>query len=193
MAQNRQEKIVNASIELFKEYGYYAVTVNEICSKAGVSRSLFYSFFPSKLDTIRYAIDSVKKELNINALQQMMTEENDFERMMMICNKYMEIALNYGPKMIASLYALEMSEQIDVFSGIHGTDDWFIQLSKNAQKNGIVRNQSPAEILAPMAVDLEHQITYQWCRDPEHFPLLEKARQAAETFYDVDEKYRKSI
>ena len=192
MAKNQQEKIIDASIELFKEYGYYAVTVNEICNKAGVSRSSFYSFFPSKLDTIRFVIDSVKKELNVNALQQMMTEENDFERMMMICNQYMKISLKYGPKMISSLFSLETSEQIDVFSGIHGTDDWFIQLTKNAQKNGIIRNQSPAEILAPMSVDMELQVNYQWCRDPEHFPLLENARLAAETFLDIDEKYRKS-
>lgn len=192
VSKNHRELIIDTSIELFKEYGYHEVTVNEICSKAGISRSSFYSFFPSKLDTIRYVLDSVKRDLNADALQQLIMEENDFERMVTICFKYMQIALDYGPKLMASLFSLEMERQIEVFNGIHATDDWFIQLCKNAQRAGIIRNQSAAESLAPLAVDMELHVTYQWCKDPEHFPLLEKAREAAETFFDIADEYRKS-
>lgn len=192
MSKNHTELIIETSIELFKAYGYHEVTVNEICNKAGISRSSFYSFFPSKLDTIRYVLDSVKRDMDGKAMQQLIMEENDFERMMTICFRYLQIALDYGPKLVGSLFSLEMERQIAVFNGIHGTDDWFIQLCKNAQRAGIIRNQSPAEMLAPLSVDLVLQVTYQWCKDPENFSLMEKAREATETLFDVPEEYRKS-
>ncbi|MBQ9732718.1 MAG: helix-turn-helix transcriptional regulator, partial [Clostridia bacterium] len=42
------DAIVKATKELIKEKGYHDVSVNEICQRANVSRSSFYSVFSGK-------------------------------------------------------------------------------------------------------------------------------------------------
>lgn len=185
------DKIIEASIELFKEKGYQNVSVNEICQRSNLSRSSFYAVFPSKLDTIIYVLNSVKSDLSQNATGLLLAEENDFERMMAISNRYMELALEYGPELLQSLFALEMTEDLDVFSGVHGADDWFINLTRNGQKAGIIRNHTPAEVLVPIAVDMQLQVVYSWAKQKGRFPLLERSRQCAEATLDVVESSRR--
>ncbi len=45
-----RDKLLDASLELMLERGYNATTVDEICSRAGVSKGSFYHFFDSKED-----------------------------------------------------------------------------------------------------------------------------------------------
>jgi len=51
--------IVNTAVRLFKEKGYENVSVQEICSEAGVSRSSFYAIFSGKSDIVVSMIDDV--------------------------------------------------------------------------------------------------------------------------------------
>jgi len=52
-------QIVDRAWELFWKYGYNRVTVEEICEKAGVSKSTFYKHFKNKIDLTKTILDKV--------------------------------------------------------------------------------------------------------------------------------------
>jgi AcrR family transcriptional regulator len=60
-----RKRIMDASIVQFRERGYEAVTVDEICSELGISKATFFRYFPTK--------DAVLRQLGV-ALYR------DFER-----------------------------------------------------------------------------------------------------------------
>ena len=46
--QNGKQKIFNAAIKLFESQGYFATSIEQITSEAGVSKGLVYHYFKSK-------------------------------------------------------------------------------------------------------------------------------------------------
>lgn len=52
-----QEVLEEAAIELFLEQGYEGTTVDDIAKRAGISRSAFFAYFPSKADVLWLEID----------------------------------------------------------------------------------------------------------------------------------------
>jgi AcrR family transcriptional regulator len=61
-ALESKKRIFNSAIDLFNEFGFENVTINNICRKAGVSTGLFYNYFDSK-DQI---IVEVFKNMDLN-------------------------------------------------------------------------------------------------------------------------------
>ena len=52
-------QVVDKAWELFWKYGYNRVTVEEICEKAGISKSTFYKHFKNKIDLTKTILDKV--------------------------------------------------------------------------------------------------------------------------------------
>ena len=53
----KEEQIINASIELFKNYGFKKVSMDEIARKAGVTKITVYKYFASKQDLLKFFIN----------------------------------------------------------------------------------------------------------------------------------------
>lgn len=64
-SNEKKQKIINASYELFAEVGYYNANTQEIAKRAGVSTGIVYSYFKDKRDILLYVlkiyIDKVTK------------------------------------------------------------------------------------------------------------------------------------
>ena len=63
-----KQRLLDATIDLIWLHSYGAVTVDNICERAGVKKGSFYYFFPSKTDLVVAALDGhwhkVKAELD---------------------------------------------------------------------------------------------------------------------------------
>ena len=184
------QKIVDAAIELFKSNGYHDVSVSDICQKAGINRSSFYSIFSNKLEIIQYVVNSVKDDIAKSSMDELFMADNDFERMWTLCDRYMQVALRYGPELTGSLFALQLEQDIDIMAGVHSVDDWYAKLIRKCQKDGIIRNTGDPDILAVIGVDMELQVTFNWCKEKGAFPLRDRGRIYAENFYDIAPEYR---
>ena len=183
------ELIVDTAVALFKKNGYENVSVNEICKTAGLSRSSFYSAFSGKQDIIEYVLAKAKTD-ETTVLNHFMDAKNDFERMWILCDRYLAIAYRFGPALTGALLRLELLGELDNLKQIHLSDDWFIRLTRNCQQTGVILSTEPAEILAPMGVDLVYQVTYDWCRRGGDFSLRRQARISSEIIYNVAPEYR---
>ena len=53
----KEEQIINAARELFKNYGFKKVSMDEIARKAGVTKRTVYKYFTSKQDLLKFFIN----------------------------------------------------------------------------------------------------------------------------------------
>ena len=183
------DSITAAAIRLFRERGFDEVSVGDICQEAGIARSSFYRAFSSKKEIIRYVFENTQSR-SIVGIGDIVSAENDFERMWRIGDRYISIVLEFGPKLIGTLLGLELAGELDTLSWVHSVDEWFIRLTRNAQQAGIVRNMSPPEILGPLGVDTVYKVTYDWCSRSGSLPIRQLARRNVEILYDLIPEYR---
>ncbi len=60
---NKKKLILDTSLELFANEGYYPTSISKIAKKAGISKGLIYNYFESKEDIIRTIILQGIKDL----------------------------------------------------------------------------------------------------------------------------------
>ena len=184
-----KENIAKCAIELFKSEVYDSVSVNEICEKANVSRSVFYTMFKGKRGILDYVV-SKPQQNDDEGFRRFADAENDFERIWQLFERFIFIALDFGPKLTSRLFIMQFEAPQGIRDAVHALDDLFATLAKNCAKNGIIETEEPPELLSRIATDLIIHELYVWCSKNGNFSLRERARQYAEIAYHVKPQYR---
>lgn len=184
-----KENIAKCAIELFKSEVYDSVSVNEICEKANVSRSVFYTMFKGKRGILDYVV-SKPQQNDDEGFRRFADAENDFERIWQLFERFIFIALDFGPKLTSRLFIMQFESPQGIRDAVHALYDLFATLAKNCAKNGIIETEEPPELLSRIATDLIIHELYVWCSQNGNFSLRERARQYAEIAYHVKPQYR---
>ena len=184
-----KENIAKCAIELFKSEVYDSVSVNEICEKANVSRSVFYTMFKGKRGILDYVVSKPQKN-DDEGFRRFADAENDFERIWQLFERFIFIALDFGPKLTSRLFIMQFESPQGIRDAVHALDDLFATLAKNCAKNGIIETEEPPELLSRIATDLIIHELYVRCSQNGNFSLRERARQYAEIAYHVKPQYR---
>ena len=184
-----KENIAKCAIELFKSEGYDSVSVNEICEKANVSRSVFYTMFKGKRGILDYVV-SKPQQNDDEGFRRFADAENDFERIWQLFERFISIALDFGPKLTSRLFIMQFESPQGIRDAVHALDELFATLAKNCAKNGIIETEEPPELLSRISTDLIIHELYVWCSQNGNFSLRERARQYAEIAYHVKPQYR---
>lgn len=183
------KSVIDTAIGLFKEKGYENVSVNDICKAAGVARSSFYLMFSGKKDIIDRILADVRLDSS-ELTNDLITARNDYERMWVLCSRYLKIANSFGPELTGTLFRLELLGELDILSEVHKIDKWMTELTKNAQAMGVIKSPEPAEIIAPLSVSMVYYVTYDWCKSKGGFSLQKRAREVTETVLNLAQEYR---
>ena len=189
MSHKVKENIAKFAIELFKSEVCDSVSVNEICEKANVSRSVFYTMFKGKRGILDYVV-SKPQQNDDEGFRRFADAENDFERIWQLFERFIFIALDFGPKLTSRLFIMQFESPQGIRDAVHALDDLFATLAKNCAKNGIIETEEPPELLSRIATDLIIHELYVWCSQNGNFSLRERARQYAEIAYHVKPQYR---
>ena len=189
MSHKVKENIAKCAIELFKSEVCDSVSVNEICEKANVSRSVFYTMFKGKRGILDYVV-SKPQQNDDEGFRLFADAENDFERIWQLFERFIFIALDFGPKLTSGLFIMQFESPQGIRDAVHALDDLFATLAKNCAKNGIIETEEPPELLSRIATDLIIHELYVWCSQNGNFSLRERARQYAEIAYHVKPQYR---
>ena len=174
-----KENIAKCAIELFKSEVCDSVSVNEICEKANVSRSVFYTMFKGKRGILDYVVSKPQKN-DDEGFRRFADAENDFERIWQLFERFIFIALDFGPKLTSRLFIMQFESPQGIRDAVHALDDLFATLAKNCAKNGIIETEEPPELLSRIATDLIIHELYVRCSQNGNFSLHERARQYAE-------------
>ena len=183
------DKIVNASLKLFKEKGYANVSVSDISRAAGIPRSSFYSLFAGKDDVIIYMLEGMKGDYQ-QVLTQLASAKNDLERIWMIYDKYLMLTMDFGADLASTLMELELREKIGIFDFTEVLTPWLVTLVRNCQNLGYIRNQNSPENIVNLGMRIAIGAAYEWCRTDGGFNLRNKALSEHEILYDVPPEYR---
>lgn len=191
-ARSKQTKlIIDSAVELFKKHGYENVSVNDICQAAEIARSTFYLTFSGK----KHIIEKMLSDVRLNKdefFSDFIAAKNDFERMWILCCRYLDVAEVIGSEVTGALLRLDLMGEVDILNQIHSVDDWFVRLASNCQQAGVMLSTEPPEKLSALGVDIAFYTTYEWCRSKGGFKLKELVRRRAEAVYSVADEYRMS-
>ncbi len=187
--EKNAEVLIQTASDLFKEYGYNNVTVSQICKAAHIARSSFYSTFKDKDDLVIYmfTMQLTKSEPLMSAF---VTRENDFERIWLLYEYYIDLAIRMGYTLCGTLMIIDLSRNIGIYDHMLQARQWSLPLCENCQKQGIIRNTTPPEDLMPMVTCALNNMVYEWSRLKGEYPLRENARKTVECLLDVAPEYR---
>lgn len=191
MANDKTARLISeTAMRLFKEKGYAAVSVNEICASCGIARSTFYSVFNGKDGIIAYTLGSARADATAD-FASVLCADNDFERMMLLFGRYVDMCEDNGWELTSELLRVELDGRANFFGSIHAFDDWFVRLVRNCQSSGIFNNEAPADKLVALGIQLAIARVFDWCCKHGGFNLNHAMRQDMEVLYSVDKKYIK--
>lgn len=185
----RMDTIVNTALALFKKHGYDEVSVRQICEKANVPRSSFYTVFSGKEDILVYSLSRVKGNFE-QSMPNFIMAENDLERIWFLSDSFLQQAVSFGPNLCKMYFIMEINGKCELFNILADFNDWLTQLLANCQKNGIARVKGNPEELVPMQLNLAKALLFDWVRSNGSFMLRETVRRNIEIFLDVPEEYR---
>lgn len=188
-SKNR-ETISAAALELFKEKGFDGVGVSEICRRANVPRSSFYSVFGGKEDIIIYMLRNLKEDYTA-MFSELLGAENDLCRIWMLYDRYLSLATEFGPDLTGALLALELKSPIGILDLFYAFNEWFVKLIRSCQRQGMIRNPNRPEDIVTLGVRIALGAAYEWSRTNGSFDLRETALREHEILYDVPDEYRR--
>lgn len=184
------EAIVNSALELFKRNGYVNVSVSDICRAASVPRSSFYSIFAGKEEIVTYLLRNLKDDYQ-SVFSEFLNAKNDLDRIWLLYDRYLTLAMEFGPDLTGTLFSLELQKPVGVFEFFDAFNDWFVKLIRNCQEVGLIRNKNRPEDIVVLGVRIAVGAAYEWCLTGGGFDLREVALAEHEILYDVPPEYRR--
>ena len=182
------QRIVDAACELFGEKEYQEITVRDICERAGVSGSSFYSVFAGKDEIVTYVIQGMRDDSK-SVIDLLITSSSDLEKIWKLFDRILGFALRYGPDFLKTLLFIS-SARDDVTRQFYQYSDWFESLVRNCQKSGIIRNLEDPKALVQAASHAAFGVGYEWSKSHGEFDLREACFRCHESIYNVAPEYR---
>lgn len=184
-----KNSIAEAAIECFREKGYEDTSVTDICQQAGIVRSTFYRMFSNKKEIVHYLMHN-SGDYQVVGIEELLSADNDFERMWVIGERYMSLSEKTGPDVMGAVFGMELQGQFDLTEMIASINDWFVRLTRNCQRAGIIRSTEAAEDLGPALVDQVRFCMYMWSAYAGKYPMRSHARRLCEMMADLAPEYR---
>ena len=97
------DKILSAAIELFRQYGFKTITMDDIARRAGVSKKTLYLHFANKNEVVGETIAWYKGKISENCGATMEQSDNPIEAMVRIMEMFDQINRQMNPLALLEL------------------------------------------------------------------------------------------
>jgi AcrR family transcriptional regulator len=91
------EKILSASIELFSQYGFKTITMDDIARRAGISKKTLYQHFANKQEVVNESVVWYKDGMSANCNATLQGAENAIEAMVKMLAFFDEMHKRINP------------------------------------------------------------------------------------------------
>ncbi|GAX06737.1 TetR family transcriptional regulator [Secundilactobacillus pentosiphilus] len=191
MTKATDASIMSTAIQLFKQSSFDQVTINEICTKCDITKPTFYYHFENKDQLIstyfRTLITRLPQELlATNA------GENDLEKIYTFYERTIGVITEMGPDLYSQLYVSNLKRNQHTFDFNDSTDRYVTTLIQQAQKAGIIQNQSEAAELYTNSVLLFEGYEINWCFQSGNFDVVPYFERGLEILFEVERQYQQS-
>ena len=137
MKISKKQQIEEKAKELFWKHGFKKVTIDEICTKAKVSRKTFYTFYGNKTALVLFIFDNIMNEA-FEIYEGIVESDAHFsDKMEMIFEYKYNAAKNISLEFIADFYNPEAGELLTFFnSKIEKSMQFMREFFRKAQEKG---------------------------------------------------------
>jgi len=144
----KQEAILNTGRDLFWKHGIKRVSVEEICTRAMVSKMTFYKYYSNKNDLVKSIMNRVMED-SISRFDEVIYRDSHYrekaEEMLML---KMEFTENISKEFMADYYSLNDPELIAFLNAkTEQILNRFMESILNAQEKGEVRKKIKPEFI----------------------------------------------
>lgn len=162
MAKDTKQIIIDMAFTLFKENGYDATTINDICDACQITKTTFYRYLDSKEDILTYFFNTIDYEVN-DILIQMATTDNYWEQITYVFDLIANRVELFGRDLYAQLYISNLKDYKGTFDEIIGLKELISILIKKGQTAGQILNSSNPGDLYELCVNIFFGCCIRWC------------------------------
>jgi TetR/AcrR family fatty acid metabolism transcriptional regulator len=169
------QTIFVTSLSLFSKKGYGAVTINDICRKAGVSVGTFYLHFKSKEEVILEQFFKINNHLRQDILPQLSDIQNPIDKLEFLSDGVLTYTNNIGKGNIQVVFQSQISSTTK--SAVMGLErgilfDTVYSIVEEGLQKGIFKMEfNASEITRIMLMSMRGTI-YEWCLQGADFDLV---------------------
>ena len=180
--QEFRDRIMDAAIELFRESGIAAVTMEEICELARVSRPTFYSYYASKQELVQALGEKlwlrVAADLTSESLAKSATTAQYLKSFFKVVSRQLGEYSNLERELIREIMVGDVKSGSSL-AVMKGLIEMFIAVYTEGQKRGDVGNLYPVDFLAEMTMGGINTVMMRWAVE-DNYPLERRLCQLAD-------------
>jgi AcrR family transcriptional regulator len=140
-------QILSTAEDLFQRFGFKRITIEEICSKANVSKMTFYKYFPNKNELIKYLMNYWLNQVEKTINEFDGTEVPFTEKIKILLRLKEESTGKFSREFLAEYMNPDPDLQ-NFFKDFYArATTFFIDFIKKAQQKGEVREDIKPEFL----------------------------------------------
>ena len=152
LRQKTEQKLLTAGKVLFWKYGFKKVSVEEICSRAGVSKMTFYRYFDNKTELAKKVMDYAAGE-GVKQFREIIAAEGPADKKMeTLIHLKMEGTHEISREFIQDVY-LDSGSELQQYITQMSTRIWtgMVDDLRKAQNNGFFRKDFKPQMLVAIS------------------------------------------
>lgn len=164
-----KEFIRECAFGLFKDKGYDNVSVADICSKAGISRSAFYYYFKTKSQVLGSLFSDIIPDNNDIIKEKQMTEDAWSFLWWFLC-LYADRCVSLGKTLLSIFMMVSLKDRMQPFLP-YDTLQFFAILDdtvRKGQETGKFGNKWMYRYIVGAIRSILLGISFDWCNSIEH-------------------------
>ncbi|MFV0480295.1 MAG: TetR/AcrR family transcriptional regulator [Anaerorhabdus sp.] len=188
---NTKKEVREVAIKLFKKNGFDAITLNDICSAAGISKNTFYYYFSSKEDLLKEKIEL--SPLSHSSFTDLLLLTSPYDQYKELARQHISHFQQCGKEIMKKILHEKVSGSFSHSSSTDKEDlrrlfELQTSLIQRAQEQKEIMNRSDPKILARAAAAMLIGLFQIWTTDnsitsnieEEYFVLLDILLQKKE-------------
>ena len=159
-----RQKLLEAAQRLTEERGFDNVTIQDICTEAGLSVGAFYHYFKSKEEIILAWYGLADVYFSTEVMPRLRESKmSAVEKMMEFAREQVGFGMRYGSEYIAQLYRAQLSyNSPEFYSENRGIVGGLIELIREGQDRGELKKEISPEQLADELLLIIRGVVLDW-------------------------------
>lgn len=177
-----KQRLTTIALDLFKQNGYEAVTINQICEAVGIVKNTFYYYFESKEALLGAAIGSYKSLSMENIAEILLSDASYFDQYWQIQKPLYGFVKENGKEFFQHI---RLERHIVAQEALSELNSVRLSLLQKALDAGEIRcHASPQELFYIDATQFFGTLTL-WTTAKKSFDFYQAIRRALEICFDI--------
>ncbi len=178
-----KQTLLQKSIDLFREYGYDQVSINQICKSCGITKGSFYHHFESKADVLDQYLLHIHEFTNAEQINE---QQPVLEQMWALIEVTVDYGIVIGKDLMKNIWINGLANQNVLAVPFRFTKhlsyqdflNLLIELTETGQKKGDIRQNVSAKELVSLYLFAFMGISVTWSTSQEEMDVKDEMHKA---------------